>query len=153
MLYAVVLTIHSWLRWAVLFAGLVAFVRAAAGASRGSAWTAADDRTGFWFVTILDLQVLLGLVLYVFLSPFTHAAFGDFGAAMKNSGLRFWAVEHLTGMIVGVALAHIGRVRSRKTDSLRRHRLVAIFFALALVAIAISIPWPGTPAGRPLLRW
>jgi hypothetical protein len=153
MLYAVVLTVHSWLRWAVLLIGLIAFVRAAAGASRGSAWTAADDRTGFWFVTILDLQMLLGLVLYVFLSPFTHAAFADFGAAMKNSGLRFWAVEHITGMIIGLVLVHVGRVRARKTDSVRRHRVVAICFGLALVAIAVSIPWPGTPAGRPLLRW
>jgi hypothetical protein len=153
MLYAVVLTVHSWLRWAVLLIGLIAFVRAAAGASRGSAWTAADDRTGFWFVTVLDLQMLLGLVLYVFLSPFTHAAFADFGAAMKNSGLRFWAVEHITGMIIGLVLVHVGRVRARKTDSLRRHRVVAICFGLALVAIAVSIPWPGTPAGRPLLRW
>jgi hypothetical protein len=153
MLYAVVLTVHSWLRWAVLLIGLIAFVRAAAGASRGNAWTAADERTGFWFVTVLDLQVLLGLVLYVFLSPFTHAAFADFGAAMKNSGLRFWAVEHITGMIIGLVLVHVGRVRARKTDSLRRHRVVAICFGLALVAIAVSIPWPGTPAGRPLLRW
>jgi hypothetical protein len=153
MLYAVVLTVHSWLRWAVLLIGLIAFVRAAAGASRGSAWTAADDRTGFWFVTVLDLQMLLGLVLYVFLSPFTHAAFADFGAAMKNSGLRFWAVEHITGMIIGLVLVHVGRVRARKTDSVRRHRVVAICFGLALVAIAVSIPWPGTPAGRPLLRW
>jgi hypothetical protein len=153
MLYAVVLTVHSWLRWAVLLAGLIAFVRAAAGTSRGGAWTAADDRTGFWFVAILDLQVLLGLMLYLLLSPFTHAAFADFGAAMKNSGLRFWAVEHITGMIIGLVLAHVGRVRARKTDSLRRHRVVAICFGLALVAIAVSIPWPGTPAGRPLLRW
>jgi|SRR6476620_2168114 len=153
MLYAVVLTVHSWLRWVVLLTGVVAFARAALGSSRNSAWTAADDRIGFWFVTVLDLQLLLGIVLYLFLSPFTHAAFADFAAAMKNSGLRFWAVEHVLGMLVGAALVHVGRVRARKTDSLRRHRVVAIFFGLALVAIAVSIPWPGTPAGRPLLRW
>jgi hypothetical protein len=153
MLYAAVLTIHSWLRWLVILAGIAAFVRAAGGASSRRPWTPADDRSGFWFITTLDLQVLLGLVLYVFLSPFTHAAFGDIGAAMKNSGLRFWLVEHPFGVIVGIALAHIGRARARKTDSLRRHRIVAIFFGLALVALLASIPWPGTPAARPLLRW
>jgi hypothetical protein len=72
---------------------------------------------------------------------------------MKNSGLRFWAVEHVFGMLIGVALAHIGRVRARKTDSLRRHKVAAIFFGLALAVILASIPWPGTPNGRPLLRW
>jgi hypothetical protein len=153
MMYAVVLTIHSWLRWLVILAGVFAFVRAARGASNRSAWTPADEKSGFWFITALDLQLLLGLVLYVFLSPFTHAAFGDIGAAMKNSGLRFWLVEHPFGVIVGLALAHIGRARARKTDSLRRHKVVAIFFGLALIALLISIPWPGTPAARPLLRW
>src|SRR6185436_1568520 len=114
MLYAVVLTIHSWLRWGVLLAGLAAFVRSAIGASRRASWTPADDRAGFWFSMVLDLQFLLGLVLYIFLSPFTHAAFRDIGEAMRNSGLRFWAVEHAFGMIIGVALVHVGRVRARK---------------------------------------
>ena len=153
MLYAIVLTIHSWLRWIVLLAGIAAFIGSATAASRRATWRPGDDRVGFWFITVLDTQVLLGLILYVFLSPFTHAAFRDFGGAMRNSGLRYWAVEHVVGMLVGVALAHVGRVRGRKTDSLRRHRVVAIFFGLALVAIAASIPWPGMPAGRPLLRW
>jgi hypothetical protein len=153
MLYAVVLTIHSWLRWLVLLTGIVAFVRSAVGTSRRTAWTTADDHAGFWFSTVLDAQFLLGLVLYIFLSPFTHAAFRDIGGAMGNSALRFWLVEHVFGMIVGLALVHVGRVRARKTDSLRRHRVVAIFFGLALVAILVSIPWPGMPAGRPLLRW
>jgi hypothetical protein len=153
MLYAIVLTIHSWLRWIVLLAGIVAFVRSAVGASRRATWTPADDRTGFWFSMVLDVQVLLGLILYIFLSPFTHAAFRDIGEAMRNSGLRFWAVEHIFGMVIAIGFVHVGRARARKADSLRRHRVVAIFFGLALIAIAASIPWPGMPAGRPLLRW
>jgi hypothetical protein len=27
-----------------------------------------------------------------------------------------------------------------------------IFFSLAMVVILLSIPWPGMPGGRPLLR-
>ena len=153
MLSIAVLTLHSWLRWLVLLTGAFAFVRAAAGASGRKPWKPSDDRAGFWFVTALDAQVLLGLILYAFLSPITHAAFGDVGAAMKNPGLRFWAVEHVFGMLIGTALAHVGRVRARKTDSLRRHKVAAIFFGLALAVILASIPWPGTPNARPLLRW
>lgn len=153
MWYAIVLTIHSYLRWFVLLAGLVAVVRAAAGAAGRRTWTPADDRAGFWFVTLLDLEVLLGLLLYVFLSPITHEIFGAFAAAMKDSPRRFWAVEHISGMVIGLALAHIGRGRTRKTDPLRRHRVAAIFFGLALALILASIPWPGTPAGRPLFRF
>ncbi|MFL6279224.1 MAG: hypothetical protein ACJ731_03875 [Vicinamibacterales bacterium] len=153
MLYAIVLTIHSWLRWVVLLAGLAAYMRAQVGASRRSPWTPGDDRAGLWFSILLDVQVLVGLVLYIFLSPFTHAAFGNLGDAMRNSGLRFWAVEHVTGMIIAIGLVHIGRSRVRKADERRRHRVASIFYGLALVAMAISIPWPGMVAGRPLLRW
>jgi hypothetical protein len=153
MFYAVALTIHSWLRWLVLLLGVAAFVRAAAGASARKPWTPADDHASSWFLRAFSLQFLLGLGLYIFLSPFTHSAFGDVGAAMKNSGLRFWLVEHPFGMIVGLALAHIGQARARRTDSLRRHKVVAVFLGLALIAILASIPWPGTPTSRPLLRW
>jgi hypothetical protein len=153
MIYAALLTLHSWLRWLVILTGVVAFVRAAAGASGRKSWRPSDDRAGFWFVTALDTQFLIGILLYAFLSPLTHQAFADFGAAMKTPGLRFWAVEHVAGMVIAVALAHVGRARTRKTDSLRRHKVAAIFFGLALAAILASIPWPGTPNGRPLLRW
>jgi hypothetical protein len=149
-----VLPLHSLLRWAVLLTGLIAVLRGFSGWRRRRPWTLADERAGFWFTLTLDLQVLLGLLLYAWLSPITRAAFQDFGGAMQNSGLRFFAVEHVFGMLVGIALAHIGRTKIHKTgNDERRHKLAAIFFALALLAIAASIPWPGTPNARPLFRW
>ena len=75
---------------------------------------------------------------------------------MRIEPLRFFAVEHLTGMIIGIALAHVGRVRIRKAaNDARRHRLATIYFGLALVAICAAIPWPftGLPVQRPLLRF
>ncbi len=137
----------------VVLAGLVAFFRAVSGASGRKPWTLSDDRAGFWFIVALDVQLLIGLLMYFFLSPVTMSALSDFGGAMKTSSVRFWAVEHPFGVLLGVALAHIGRARARKTDSFRRHRVAAIFFGLALAAILASIPWPGTPNGRPLIRW
>lgn len=152
-MYSTVLSIHSWFRWAVVVAGLIAIVRAIAGVSARRSWTSADDRAGFWFTLTLDLQMLLGLLLYVALSPITRAAMQDFGGAMSVSSLRFWAVEHAFGMILALALAHAGRARTRRlSDSRARHKVAAICFVLALLAVLISIPWPGMPNGRPLLR-
>ena len=152
-MYSGVLLVHSWLRWAVLIVGVVAVVRGMAGWTGGRPWLRADDRTGYWFAMLLDVQMLLGLLLYFALSPFTRQAMGDFGAAMQNSGLRFWAVEHVLGMAIAITLAHVGRARVKKaTDAVRKHKLSAIFLGLALLAIAASIPWPGMPNGRPLLR-
>lgn len=152
-MYETVLLIHSWLRWVVLVAGIFAVVRSFAGWQGTKPWTRADDRAGGIFVGSLDLQLLLGLLLYIFLSPFSTAAFEDFGGAMRNSVLRFWAVEHLFGMVIATALAHVGRVRARKATAARKHRTSAIFYTLALVVMLASIPWPGTPAGRVLFRW
>ena len=152
-MYDLALTLHSWLRWAVLLAGLFALARAIRGTSARRPWTAVDERAGFWFILTLDLQALLGLILYFALSPITRAAIQDFGGAMSSSGLRFWGVEHVFGAFVGLGLAHAGRTRTRKlADSARRHKVAAICFGLALLAILASIPWPGTPNGRPLLR-
>ncbi len=152
-MYSGVLLVHSWLRWAVIITGLLAVLRAVAGASGRRPWNAADDRAGQWFTIALDVQVLFGLWLYFVLSPFTTVALTDFSAAMRNPGLRFWAVEHAFGMIVGVALAHVGRARIRKAPLTRRHTIAAIFFGLALLAILASVPWPGMAYGRPLVRW
>ena len=151
-MYPAILLVHSWVRWAVLIIGLAAV--AASLTARGRPWTATHDRAARFFVRGLDVQFLLGLLLYLVLSPFTRAALEDFGAAMRNPQLRFWAVEHVLGMVVAMALANIGRVRIRKAVADRqKHRTALIFFGLALVAIVASIPWPGMPTGRPLIRW
>ena len=151
-MYTAALLIHSWLRYVVLILGLIAAVRALTAGRR--AWTRTDHQTGLLFGIAFDIQALIGLILYFLLSPFTHEAMQNVGAAMKNSGLRFWAVEHPLGMFVALALVHIGNARIRKTyDDRRKHRLAAIFFTLALLIMLLTIPWPGMPNGRPLFRW
>lgn len=142
-MYTLVLLVHSWIRWAVLAAGLAAVVR---GGAR-------NEAAAKWFTTMLDIQIVLGLLLYFVLSPVTGAALDDFGGAMKVPQLRFFAVEHVFGTLIGTALAHIGRARVRKARDDRKARTAAIFYGLALVAILASIPWPGMTAGRPLFRF
>jgi hypothetical protein len=152
-MYTTVLFVHSWLRWAVILFGLLALLRAVTGSLARRSWQPLDDRLGLLFIIAIDVQILLGLLLYFVLSPITQGALADFGAAMGNSALRFWAVEHVFGTVVGAFLAHRGRARVRKIpDAARRHKAGAIFIVLALVAILASIPWPGTPNARPLFR-
>ena len=150
-MYSLVLNVHSWMRWVVIATCLWSILRAAMAGGRP--WTPADARASRLFMITLDVQMLLGLLLYLVLSPFTRQALGDIGAAMKVSGLRFFLVEHLFGMLIAVALTHVGIAKIRRASGdARRHRAALIFFSLALLAIFASIPWPGTPAGRPLFR-
>ena len=157
-MYNVVLTAHSWLRWAALIAGVVATLMVimnrpgTAGRGSGGAGDGAD-RWGLFFTIALDLQTLLGLLLYFALSPTTRAVFGDFGAAMRDPAARFWAVEHVSMMMAAVVLAHLGRVLARKarTPAARRTRLL-VSFGLATIAMVAATPWPGMASGRPLFR-
>jgi len=152
-MYDFVLLAHSWLRWLVLLAGLAALARAFTGVNTRRPWTPLDDRGGMLFTAALDLQMLLGLVLYAFLSPVTQSAFVDMAAAMRAAPVRFFAVEHPVGMIAAIALAHIGRVRIRKaSDSESRHKRALGFFGLALLVLLLSMPWPIGPGARSLFR-
>ncbi len=148
-MYTLALIVHSWLRWVALVAGVGATFSALTDRGDGSR----SDRWGLALVTAVDLQMLVGLVLYLVLSPFTAIAMRDFGAAMKDPGLRFFAVEHVTMMFGAVILVHVGRVLARKaaTPGARRTRAF-VCFGLATVLMIVATPWPGMPSGRPLFR-
>jgi hypothetical protein len=152
-MYTAFLTIHSYVRWIVLIAGIVAIARAISGVSGRRPWAGADSAAGRWFITGLDIQMTLGVIIYFFLSPFTMSAWSNMAETMRNSPLRLIVVEHQVGMIIGLVLAHIGHARVRKTaDAAKRHQLTLVFFGLAMVVILLSIPWPFMPGGRPLFR-
>src|SRR5580693_10067082 len=142
-MYTYVLDFHSWLRWIAIAAGIAA--TAVAAASRPGA---GSERPGLVFMISMDLQMLLGLLLYALLSPTTAAVFKDFGAAMKDPVARFWAVEHVTMMLAAVILAHVGRVLGRKasTPGAKRTRLL-ISFGLSTLLMIVGTPWPGLRAG------
>ena len=146
--------LHSLLRWAVLVTGLIVWFRAVGGYTARRPWEPADDLWSLVFSLAFDLQVVVGLALYFFISPFSRLAFENFGAAMSNPSLRFWAVEHITGMMIAIGFVHMGRWKIRKAgDAAHRHRLALIYFGFGLVATIVSIPWPGLPVARPLMRF
>lgn len=153
-MYNAVLLLHSWLRWVVLLVAILTLVRSARGLGGQARWSATDASAFRAFVGALDLQTLLGLLLYVVLSPFVRLAMSDPAGAMRDGDLRFWLVEHLTGMIIAVVLAHIGSVRIRRApDDGSKHRTATLFAGLALAVLLLSIPWPGMPSARPLFRF
>jgi len=150
-MYTAILIIHSWLRWLALACGIGATLAAITG--RPESRDSPVDRWGLFLIIALDLQMLLGLMLYLVVSPSMREILAHFGDAMKDPAARFWAVEHITAMFGAVFVAHIGRVLARKaaTPAAKRRRLL-ICFSLATILMLIGIPWPGRPGGRPLFR-
>src|SRR5438309_10315914 len=110
-MYSVVLALHSWIRWIAL----VATVGVTFAALRGQVRTdgSVADRWGMFAMMALDIQLLLGLVLYLVVSPNMRPILENFGASMKDPAARFWAVEHIAAMFGAIALAHVGRVLAR----------------------------------------
>ena len=152
-MYTALLFLHSWLRWVVIFLGIALLGGAVSGVTKRRAWLPGDNRRLVLFTTSLDVQMLIGLILYAFLSPVTQSGFENMGLTMRDPVLRFFVIEHLFGMVIAIALAHVGRARVRKaSDAVARHRTVLIFIGLAMVALLLSIPWPGMPGGRELFR-
>lgn len=151
--YGLILFAHSLLRWLVLGLALIVCVRSLVAWWRNGAWQTADERFHTALLRVVDIQFLLGLLLYVFLSPLPRTFWMNLGDAMKEPVLRFYGLEHVLAMVVGIAVLHIGRTRSMAaaTGALR-HRRVWISTLAALVIIMMMIPWPDAPYGRPLFR-
>ena len=141
-MYIGLLHLHNLLRWLILAIALVALFKYFMGWFSQGKWQKSDHILGIVFTALLDLQLLSGLILYFFVSPLTKAAFRDFGAAMKNSDLRFYAVEHFSLMLIAVILVHIGRARTKKASTPKaKFSNSLIFFGIAYLIMLAAIPW------------
>ncbi len=140
--YNIFLYLHSWIRWIIIIVAIIALVKAYSGWFGNKPYTKGDNGISAAFMGTMHLNLLIGLVLYFFLSPVVQSAFSDFGAAMKNPGLRFWAVEHILVNIIAVVVATIGRAKSKKAvETVRKHKITAIFYTIAFVLLLSRIPW------------
>ncbi len=141
-MYTGFLHLHDVLRWLLLVSLVVTLAKYVAGWLGNHSWKKTDNILGIIFTSLMDLQLLTGLVLYFFLSPLTKIAFSDFGAAMKNADLRFYAVEHFAMMLIAVILVHIGRAKSKKAKTDQgKFKIASIFFLIAMVLMVVGIPW------------
>ena len=140
-MYEILLTLHSYLRWVITILAIYVVVKAILGLVNQSEFTNGDSKSGLFFMISCDIQLIIGLILYALLSPITTAAFANFGAAMKDKEIRFWAVEHIVGMLIAWFLVHIGRARSKNGTDAKKHKAALIFYGLAIIIIFASIPW------------
>jgi hypothetical protein len=99
----------------------------------------------------MDLQLAVGLVLYVALSPTVATGLRNVSWAMADVQYRFWMVEHPAAMILALVLAHIGAAKSRHRAGADGYRGAVWYFTFAFLLVAALVPWPFLDYGRPLL--
>ena len=141
-MYSIILAIHNIVRWVVIILGIFALVRAYIGFLGNRDWTEIDRRIGVFFSVAVDTQLLIGLILYLFLSDITKIIFSDFSAAMSNDGIRFFALEHAFYMILAVVFVHLGSLLPRRVEESRaKFARAAIWFTLTFLVVILGMPW------------
>ncbi|PSK95023.1 hypothetical protein [Taibaiella chishuiensis] len=143
-MYTGMLHLHSVLRWIVLIVAIWAIVKMAAGRNGGKSFTGSDKRPALFFLITMDLQLLVGLYLYfVGALGIKNIQNQGFGAVMKVPEYRFFALEHIVGMLIGVVLVHVGYAATKKAGPDKQKFSKAFWcFLIALIVILASIPWP-----------
>ncbi|HEY6956424.1 MAG TPA: hypothetical protein VI385_14340 [Flavisolibacter sp.] len=141
-LYSAMLHAHSVGRWIVLILLLFAIMNSLLAGNRP--YIRSDNRLGLLLTIFADLMLLLGVYLY-FAGTLGYEAIKTKGmtTAMKDPYTRFFAVEHLLGMLIAIILIHIGKAQGKRPIGDRaKHRRTMIFYLVALLIILASIPWP-----------
>jgi hypothetical protein len=146
-MYPFVLGLHNLVRWIVIAVGLWATIRFWRGWFAKATWSSGENTAARLFVIVLDVQFLLGVLLYAFFSPLTRKAFQDMGAAMSDPPVRYFVADHVAVMLIAIVAAHIASARIKRAASdAVRFQTAAMWFGIALAAVLGFVPW-----GRPLL--
>ena len=136
-MYNGLLHAHSGLRWVVLISLLAAIFNAFSKKKSGH-WTSSDKKIALFSLIFTHIQLVIGLVLY-FQSP--KVSFGS--GVMENAIARFYTVEHISLMLVAIALITVGYSKSKRASTDRKKfGAIATFYLIGLILILASIPWP-----------
>jgi hypothetical protein len=138
---------HSVGRWIVLLLLLFAIINSLLAGNRP--YIKSDNKLGLLLTIFADLMLLIGIYLWLVGSRgYNLIQQNGFAAVMKNREVGFFAVEHLTGMLIAIILIHIGKAQGKRPIGDRaKHRRTMIFYLLALLIILASIPWPFLKVG------
>jgi hypothetical protein len=122
----IVLMLHSLWRWVVVLVALVALVRFGLGWLQRKNPELLDRRLTLAFTTVIDIQVLLGILVL----------------ALQAVGgtLRMPAIEHAGVMILVAILAHATALwRTRDENAVLRNNFLDVVAVLILIVIGVSI--------------
>lgn len=99
---------------------------------RGQEWNQLAQRTGMYAIIVVDIQLLLGLILWG-----VGASLGIIGANAART------IEHPFTMLLALVLLHIGWVWTKRSDETVRIRNGAVTFVVVglLVLAGLTRIW------------
>jgi hypothetical protein len=123
----ILLSIHSILRWVIFVVALLAVVRFTIGWAGNGAFKGMDRGLASGFSGLMDLQVVLGLVYFVW-------------NGIEVTGFPLYRILHMVAMILAAAAGHLPARFGNLNDKLRfQYSVFAIMGSLVLILIGIAI--------------
>ena len=119
---------HSGWRHLLLLVGIIAIIKAVAGlVGKATEWKKSDKIVSLLFPIFLDVQALLGILLW--------------GTGSWPSGgpaaIRF---EHPVTMLIALAVAHVGLRRIKSAESCGcKHKNAAAWYTVSMMIILLGV--------------
>ena len=150
-MYYFLLSLHSLVRWFVLFSLLFSLFMALRGVIRKSVFTPFANAVRHWTATTAHIQLMIGATLYVHSPVIKNATVGS--GALINSG-TFFRYLHLALMVIAIVLITIGSAKAKRmTTDLEKYHTMLRWYSSGVVVIFLAIPWPFYElVARPLIR-
>ena len=131
-MYNGLLHLHNFMRWIILLFLLIALVQSF-GKKPGL------QKTSLWLLISAHITLLIGLYQYFMgASGFKLIQQYGFGEVMKDAALRFWSVEHISGMLIAIILITIARGKAKRSN----YSAASWLYLVALIIILAVVPWP-----------
>lgn len=120
---AILLEIHSGLRWVIIFVGVIAILKFLIGMARKEAFSKMDRRLSSGFSGLMDLQVTLGLIYFLI-------------TGFSGMGFPLFRIEHTVTMLIAAVVAHGPSIFKKAAN---RHAVAFYSILGAMILIVISI--------------
>ncbi len=118
-----ILTVHGLVRWVVALLALTALIKFGLGWVRKGAFASADRGIMSAYTGFLDLNLLLGLILFFFYQS----------AAPRR-------LEHVITMIIAIVIAHASAAWRKSDDAVKKFRnnFLVVLVSILLIFSAVT---------------
>ena len=143
---------HSYYRWIVLIAMLIQIVWVYINHRNKTTFEIKHYQWLVLFCMVYNIQLVLGWMLYL-TSPISNAFWDDLPANLKNRQLRFFGLEHMSMMTLGIILMNTLTFLVKKKVGTSAFTYLWKRYIFIYIIILASVPWSFSPfTSRPNFR-